>query len=266
MFSRFDNMMQHTQTHEKNKKMAASRSTPNLSGSRADSNHAGRGGTSVKSEHRPIGRGQPMPDFINKTPGHPLEHTSMIDSRTLPLPTRRASMSSDPYHPAAYPPPSSASESRLMHQTPFNHHPLYAGDMPRNRSSWPMKREAYPHSFYHQQSYQPYPSFQDYTTLRRRSSTSTISTESTLVSPTSAGFPPQAQIIRRRISIDELRLPIEDLRNIQLDEKQFRHCSNNNPRIHDKPSVDISPDEYEALEGFSKFRKTSIVGPNNPGK
>jgi hypothetical protein len=249
MFSRFDNMMQHTQTHEKNKKMVTSRSTPTTTTAYQDSS------TAVKSEHRfTETRHHPMPDLITK----PLEHSSMIDSRTLPLPTRRASMSSASYHPT----------NDLRYPAPFNHHPLYASDAPRNRSSWPIKREPYPHSFYHQQSYQPYqpyPTHDDYNRLRRRSSTSTVSSESTLASPISTVFPhQQPQVARRRISIDDLRLPIEDLRNIQLDEKPFNYTSSNSnsnsPRIDN--SVDISPDEFEALEGFSKFHTSSIIGPN----
>jgi hypothetical protein len=241
MFSRFDNMMQHTQTHEKNKKMVGSRSTPTSSVSGA--NPVYRESTPVKSEHQFTDR---MPDLITKAP---VEHASMIDSRTLPLPTRRASMSSSPYH-------SSVNDMRLPYPTPFNHHPLYAGDMPRNRSSWPIRREPYPHSFYHQQSYQPYPTHDEYNHIRRRSSTSTLSSESTLVSPVSTAFPQQPHVARRRISIDDLRLPIEHLRDIQLDEKPFKHYND---------TVDISPDEFEALEGFSKFHTSSIIGSNAAG-
>jgi hypothetical protein len=87
----------------------------------------------------------------------------------------------------------------------------------------------------------------------RRSSTSTHSTDSghstSSYSQQSFGSltdPP----IRRRISIDDLRTPIEEFKSIKLE---------SSPKHNQAASVDITSDEYEALEGFSKFSKQPFI-------
>ncbi|KAI8081815.1 uncharacterized protein B0P05DRAFT_62532 [Gilbertella persicaria] len=204
MFSRFDNMMQHTQTHEKNKKPVPS--------------------SLVQSTKR-MSRGNPtllkpeaMPD--------PLEGSSMVNSRTLPLPTRRASIST-PYNTNPYP---------ISYPHPPPPPPPYGYPLSPQQHVWPLKRNHYP-------------SYYDQHLARRRSSTSTLSVESPLISPVSCSFPqPKEPQVRRRISIDDLRLPIEDLKE------------NKTKPVYDKQAVDITSDEYEALEGFSKFHST-VVAP-----
>ncbi|GAA5800955.1 hypothetical protein EDC94DRAFT_586929 [Helicostylum pulchrum] len=242
MFSRFDNMMQHTQTHEKHKKHSTAEK---------DQTHGHRHSVSnespVKSESIPWNDHQQL--------SHPtFEPSSMMSSRTLPLPTRRASFSS--YGNMPYPPPPSS--YRLSQATP---HPycidpsMQAHNIPRNRSSWPIKREPYQPNFgYYRPSPPPPPVVQtsfgtEYHSTRRRSSNSTISSDSTILSPAAFDSPPA----KRRISIDDLRLPIESLKNIQLDGDKNAYS-----KIRHN-SIAITHDEYEALEGFGKFHKGSIV-------
>ncbi|OBZ89433.1 Nutrient and stress factor 1 [Choanephora cucurbitarum] len=234
MFSRFDNMMQHTQTHEKNKKTLTTPMT-----------------NSNKRTHK-------SDNLIKKEPFKfkpnsniaPLEGFSMINSRTLPLPTRRASIAA-PYHTGPY---------HTSSTVPYYHSlsvPQSQYD-PSHRSSWPLKRDLYPHQTYppphpysrvmHEQEYYP----------RRRSSASTFSIDSPIISPISSTFPqtnePQ---VRRRISVDELHLPIENLRDSPIDSKiHLKPIYSHN--ISKKNEIDITSDEYEALEGFSKFRSGTI--------
>lgn len=335
MFSRFDNMMQHTQTHEKNKKIIStsgekvmsSNTTSNAHGHqqhhvRGPSNHIS-GMTPIKSdsttswiEQQPK---QSMPDLVMATSSAaamtggvpPLEHSSMINSRTLPLP-RRASFSTagyndnivypQPVFPTtntatqqlnsnayrfSYPPTTTTSSVGPSppyyynnYDPPTSAYPYYtaANNIPRNRSSWPVKRDPYPqHYQHHHQQPQPAPYYKNddhFNTIRRRSSVSTLSSDSSSIySPTA--YQPQPlpqpqqqqqqqdpQIVRRRISIDDLRLPIENLGNIQLDEERksyYKPYNDNSYMNNNNNSVDITPDEYEALEGFSKFHSNSVI-------
>ncbi|KAI9354719.1 hypothetical protein BD770DRAFT_392083 [Pilaira anomala] len=234
MFSRFDNMMQHTQTHEKHKKNAHSeKSKSHAHGHRASASIE----TPVKTEHMSW---KDQPKF---------EPSSMMSSRTLPLPTRRASFSTYnnmPYPPPPPPPPSSSSNNYRLAQVvhPYYQDPsIQAYNIPRNRSSWPVKREPYQSTYYPPLQ----PNFgNDY--YRRRSSSSTASSDSTVSAP--------YELAKRRISIDDLRLPIESLKNIQLDEDK-NHLSAYTKIGRD--SIAITHDEYEALEGFGKFHSSSIV-------
>jgi hypothetical protein len=246
-FSRFDNMMQHTQTHEKTKRTTTTTINNNNTSSSSITtakstklNHKiERSPTPIKSESLSseymLERSQcPISDSRKDVPA--LEHSSMIDSRKLPLPRRASSTCTSTTYNLPL------TSTSLMYST--SQHSQQ--NTPRNRCSWPIRREP---SFY-QQSYQPYSTNESYHNVRRRSSTSTLSSESTLVSPVSATFPSNiGNHVRRRISIDDLRLPIEDLKNIQLEEK---------PKLD---TVDITSDEYEALEGFSQFHTKSVVAP-----
>ncbi|GAN11322.1 hypothetical protein MAM1_0545c10881 [Mucor ambiguus] len=237
-FSRFDNMMQHTQTHEKTKRSSSSSIHSNVKSTKLNQEFS-RSPTPIKSVPSTSQYTLSYPqsdhnDNNNKEDVPALEHSSMVDSRKLPLP-RRASLTctSTTYNL----PLTSAS---LMYPTPQQQ----LQNTPRNRCSWPIRREP---SFY-QQPYQPYSTASEgyHHNARRRSSTSTLSSDSTLVSPVSATFPANSHA-RRRISIDDLRLPIEHLKSIQLEEK---------PKLD---AVDITSDEYEALEGFSQFHTRSVV-------
>ncbi|KAI7901203.1 uncharacterized protein BX663DRAFT_515247 [Cokeromyces recurvatus] len=233
MFSRFDNMMQHTQTHDKSRKGGNSRSAT-VKGTKV---------SSVKKEHSVTS------SAINNQQSESSLTSSIIHSRTLPLPTRKVSISSEHsmlFPPMQLPPPQPSSSSSLS-----NHpYPICNSTATRSRYSWPIRRESYPYCHY----YRHLPSYhEDYSYIRRRSSTSTSSSESTLVSPIQRDEP---EITRRRISIDDLRLPIQDIKNIQLEEE----ISIKKPNYDKRKTIDITPDEFEALEGFSRFHTKSVVG------
>jgi hypothetical protein len=285
-------MMQHTQTHEKNKKMVP---PPSEKSSRIATSAHGHHNvrqipsmTPIKTESTTAWieqqRKQSIPDLVMATSSvPPLEHSSMINSRTLPLPTRRASFSAyneNIAYPQTLPPPPLPSNNNYRLSYPVSvgpycnsDYPYYNNNIPRNRSSWPIRREPYKQHYPHfpppQQHHYYNRNDDNYNTVRRRSSTSTLSSDSTsaLVTPTTYQHPQQQQdphIVRRRISIDDLRLPIESLRNIQVDEeKSYSNYYNINNNVSNDDTVDITPDEYEALEGFSKFHSSSVVARDN---
>lgn len=266
MFSRFDNMMQHTQTHEKNKKSAPAKEvTSVVHGHRVHAPSL----TPIKTESWPEEPKHTIPDLAMAT--------SMVDTRMLPPPTRRSSFSSfgnnTRFPSTASQPPNSNYQFPYTHPnlppTSYYQYPEYAqnvNNVPRNRASWPIKRDAY-----HSQNSNPhYPThlslsnhFNEsrandfYYDTQRRSSISTASSDSNLTSPVSLHFPQEPVVVRRRISIDDLRLPIENFRNIQLEEDGYHQYYNSPSKA--KNTVDITPDEYEALQGFSKFHSKPIV-------
>ncbi|CAO3626906.1 unnamed protein product [Mucor hiemalis] len=266
MFSRFDNMMQHTQTHEKNRKPVATPAKEVTSVVHGHRVHA-PSLTPIKTESWPEEANHTIPDLEMAT--------SMVDSRTLPPPTRRSSFSSFGGH-MRYPPTSShpsnvnyqsSYPSSNLPPTSYYQYNEYqnVNNVPRNRASWPIKRDAY-HSHSNHPHYPTYLSlsnhFNDsrandfYYDSQRRSSISTASSDSNLTSPVSLNFPQEPVVVRRRISIDDLRLPIENFRNIQLEEDGY-HQHYVNPTKSE--TVDITPDEYEALQGFSKFHSKPVV-------
>ncbi|KAG1049944.1 hypothetical protein G6F46_012987 [Rhizopus delemar] len=244
MFSRFDNMMQHTQTHDKEKrKSVASMETvkdhtkPKKARAIMADDPVTESPTQLHEERFPWAQ---QTDLYSVPP---LEYNSMVYNRTLPPPHRRSSIStpirsggyrsSYPYslspspvkthfnHNSQFPQPPPTSDY-YYHRKPYN--------VPRNRSSWPAKREDY--ELFEQ---------------TRRSSISTTSSDSG-----HTNSPPsfhQDFNVKRRISIDALQTPIEKLRTIQLDEKPV-----------EQDAVDITQDEYEALEAFSQFRSSPVVG------
>lgn len=255
-------MMQHTQTHEKSKKIAPCPDAKMNASTTVPVNPVPRPSmTPIKTEPN-CWNGQQgnMSDLIMATSFVPPPgQSSMVNSRTLPLPTRRASFSS--YNNAPYP----TSNYRLSHPqavpAPFygSDVSMQAHNIPRNRSSWPSRQETYPNTNYHKPPLPvQYQNIEDYDNdMCRRSSTSTLSSDSTLISPAPHQYPQDEHIARRRISIDDLRLPIEHLKNIQLDEKsRYKH--------YDNDTVDITCDEFEALEGFSKFHSGSVVAEESP--
>lgn len=263
-------MMQHTQTHEKSKKVA-----PNPDGTMNTSTSL-QGYPLRRPSLTPIitesvspintepntGNGQlgNMSDLIMATAFvPPLGQPSMMNSRTLPLPTRRASFStqnSAPYLPSNYHFSYPQDVPPQFNNTDVS---MQAHNIPRNRSSWPVRRESYQCNYYAPLQAQQQFTIKDYySDTCRRSSTSTNSSDSTtLMSPAPYQYPQEVNIARRRISVDDLRLPIEHLRNIQLDEK-------NHQKHYDNNAVDISCAEYEALEGFSKFHSGPVIARETP--
>ncbi|CAO3703786.1 unnamed protein product [Rhizopus stolonifer] len=247
MFSRFDNMMQHTQTHER-KKFAALREEVE---DQAKTKKARAVLTDDHVTDSPIQiQEEALPWFQQTEPYQvpPLEYTPMMYNRTLPPPHRRLSIPSNTsgfYRPYPYSTSPSPVKTHFCHSSNmhFSHPPPpppIASDSyyrrshypPRNRSSWPIRS---------------YDEFEP----TRRSSTSTASTDSGHTSS-----PPSLThdfAIKRRISIDALQTPIENLKTIQLDEKPVK-----------KESVDITQDEYEALEAFSQFRSSSVMDSSSP--
>ncbi|KAI8968261.1 hypothetical protein BDF20DRAFT_964238 [Mycotypha africana] len=297
MFSRFDNMMQHTQTHDKNKKLKAHSHSQKFSqnnGLKEQQQRHSTGSYSM-SNSRNSQFLSPSSIMTNSVPSRAERPRSMIDSKILPLPnTSRALM------------PTESSFPHVLYQ---EHSSYSAIKQPSNRFSWPLRRDAHPYP-QHQPNTGPYldpyshisqhpPSYCHPSSsstshplndlhARRLSSASTNSSESTLPSPiSSTSLPPPkdvgTQTARRRISIDDLRLPIESIKNIHLSETtdpnahslnkshQYEHLINshntkstNNNNQNQQQTVDITTDELEALEGFGKFHSTSVIASNNP--
>jgi hypothetical protein len=236
MFSRFDNMMQHTQTHEKHKKRISH--SPEKKESDNSSQSSATDPSSPIDMDDWMYRKNSMPDLANPLP---FEH-SMVKNRILP-PPRRASISVLSSYNSC-PLPLSQVASSPMQMYPSQETPsLFT---PGNRFSWPIYQRQSEENYYGSHSLMC-------DSYNRRSSTSTHSTDSghstSSYSQQSFGSltdPP----IRRRISIDDLRTPIEEFKSIKLE---------SSPKHNQAASVDITSDEYEALEGFSKFSKQPFI-------
>ncbi|RCH97313.1 Up in starvation [Rhizopus azygosporus] len=240
MFSRFDNMMQHTQTHDKERKKTA----PTEAVKDHSKNKKARASmTDDPVTESPIQMQEERHPWVQQRSdlyASPFEYSSMVNNRTLPLPHRRASIST-PVRSLGYRSPYPYSLPPSPVKTQFHHHPSHLPNydhyyyqkpynVPRNRSSWPIKEE--------------YNEFDQ----TRRSSISTVSTDSGH-SHSPPSFHHHDFHVKRRISIDALQTPIEKLRTIQLDEKPL-----------EKDAIDITQDEYEALEAFSQFHTSPVVG------
>ncbi|KAI9282271.1 hypothetical protein BY458DRAFT_428832 [Sporodiniella umbellata] len=247
MFSRFDNMMQHTQTHEKKKTNASVETVED---------HARPKKARAALANHPLTdspiqmQEETVPWFQHPDPYqvHPLDYSSMMSNRKLPPPDRRFSIPTLPYESGShsfYPCSTPYSLVKTHFQNTSTAHfypqppppPILTDNCYRrshstslNRFSWPSKKDEYRQSNH-----------------SRRSSTSTASTDSG-----HSSSPPHFTHefnVKRRISVDALQTPIENLKTIQLDEE-----------LVEKDAVDITQDEFEALEAFGQFRSSSVVG------
>ncbi|KAI8369606.1 uncharacterized protein BYT42DRAFT_549266 [Radiomyces spectabilis] len=274
MFSRFDNMMQHTQTHDREGKKPAS----TIANDDDTTTHSSQRRHSYPSVPHPS---QPTPP--ETSPYHPIPSpSSIMQNRTLPPPPvsqRRASIAF-PAHPPSYP-----------HRPPYDYSfPPHTINDPSHRSSM------YPPTSRHPA---PYPPYQQYGSYRRSWPTAaagpihagyplpssavngdprrySTSTESS--SASSPHSPQQDKMdvepTRRRLSLTDLQTPIHILQNMKLGD-EFRRgdfyegkgesndVESAKERIsvykRRKSSVDITSDEYEALQGFGIFHLRSIV-------
>jgi hypothetical protein len=251
-------MMQHTQTHEKNKKKVrrASETSEFNEVAFESSNSSHQNNEWQNHQQR-----KTVPEVAMSTPS---EH-SMLHNRILP-PLRRGSYSNSPVgypsYPTSYPYslPQSPNE-KYGNVTPAMYRPYQpcnSPNTPGNRYSWPTFKEPREIPSTEEIPNNCPPSFG----YRRRSSTSTASTDTSILTSNSqnppdyhSSIPSNHVHIRRRISIDDLRTPIEDLQSIQFDQK-----NNTKPyKYTDKQAVDITSDEYEALEGLSKFHSKNTI-------
>ncbi|KAI8884485.1 hypothetical protein K501DRAFT_182230 [Backusella circina FSU 941] len=263
MFSRFDNMMQHTQTHDKNKKrMRRASETNEFNEVEFDSPNGSQQNSEWQNHHQQQQR-KTVPEIAMAT----LSENSMLHNRILP-PLRRGTYSDppvgygnyqtnypysvpqSPIHEKYNPIPPAMFRSYQPRGSPLN--------TPEKRYSWPTFRGPQEFPFPEESPNHCPPSFG----YRRRSSTSTASTDTSVLTSTShnpsddhSTIPSNHFHIRRRISIDDLRTPIEDLQSIQFNQKNNKKLCN----YSDKQAVDITSDEYEALEGLSKFHSKNTV-------
>ncbi|KAG1443375.1 hypothetical protein G6F55_012694 [Rhizopus delemar] len=221
-FSRFDNMMQHTQTHVKERRKSVDST---VAGDHAKHKKACAAVTNdrvIESPHPWVQQDQ------NDLPLS-LECSSMIHNRTLPPPNKRLSLStpipsSGSRSSYPYSLPSSPIKPHFYHASPFPSQP----NTQRHRSPWIMKHE------------------DEELSKIRRSSISTASSDSV-----HSGSPPSFHYnfnVKRRISIDALQMPIEQLGRIQLDEKPVG-----------QDAFNITQDEYEVLEAFGQFCASPVV-------
>ncbi|ORZ12720.1 hypothetical protein BCR42DRAFT_419835 [Absidia repens] len=230
MFSRFDNMMQHTQTHNRSGKR---KSSPKPAAKNRRKSTSAVNNDWSEDEYT---------DGFKKNRSHSIHPTtqynqwrspspppaSMMQSRTLPLPRRMS------YSHSYYPPPLSKSPS-----------------LPDSPEEPPLTAFRSP-SYYNMPPPPPLSSSTSSASssalfYRRGSLQSTSSTSSTLSSD-SQSFR-SFDHGRRRLSAADLQAPIHSLKEENAEEQHQLH-----PLAKSPPAVvDITSDEYEALQGFGKF-------------
>ncbi|CAO3596572.1 unnamed protein product [Absidia cylindrospora] len=239
MFSRFDNMMQHTQTHNRSGKRKTSpkpaaknrrKSTSAVNNDWSEDEYTD--GFKKNRSHSTI---HPTTQYSQwRSPSPP--PASMMQSRTLPLPRRMS------YSHSYYPPPLSKSPS-----------------LPDSPEEPPLTSFRSP-SYYNMP---PPPPLSSSTTsssalfYRRGSLQSTSSTSSTLSSD-SQSFRSSFEHGRRRLSAADLQAPIHSLKEENQEEQQLHPLAKSPPAV-----VDITSDEYEALQGFGKFSSQTHAQKNN---
>lgn len=342
MFSRFDNMMQHTQTHNRNKRKPAMK-TSRRRNSVPSMNNIKREPTIVLNEeskkmkshnHHPslppnmtfiTQSSLPPPPpptssstkiHLKSSPPPPIiTNNHMIESRTLPPPTRRASFSHfSPYYlplnlSSSTPTNTAKSPTSTTHLLPdsFDDYKKLSSNYFYSSSTFPNMNLSPTDTFdYQKQSF-----------LYRRGSLSTVSSSNSTISSSNDSQPSFDVPVplsssstsssssssssfnygRRRLSAADLQAPIQSLQERYADRHHPMYNGNSptttefnisNPSLsshpHDsihplqnntslannKDTVDISTDEYEALQGFSKFSSqrlpeekiTNIQSPN----
>ncbi|KAI9247134.1 hypothetical protein BDA99DRAFT_542984 [Phascolomyces articulosus] len=197
MFSRYDNMMQHTHTHERQQESNIVRS----------------------------------------------RRSSMVQSRTLPPPP------TTPQHPFTIVPPS----HHQVHQVVAVPSPPLPQQEPREQEYFmgagSQHHHHHPHSHYNSGGQPTYDYFNDPNVMMERNWHQGEWTPPHQSPPT---------ITKRRLSAIDLQTPIEHWSNGNNNDEESQHSD------HDM-AVDVTPDEYEAIQGFGKFRQEPIIrSPESP--
>ncbi|KAI8093345.1 uncharacterized protein BX664DRAFT_295036 [Halteromyces radiatus] len=251
MFSRFDNMMQHTQTHNRSNKKKSSKAGDYEEYKRNRSHsiqHTSSPLTSSVQQPMYQTNYPPPPQWQPRSPS-PGYNQSMIESRTLP-PPRRMSFSQSFYPPPLSKSPSLPDSPEEPMSATFRSSPYYT--MPPTTPGifdYPTRRPSYRRG-----------SLQSVSTTTSTSSTSSASSDAAaaaavLTCRSSAAETPGR---RRRLSAADLQAPIYSL---QEEEQEVHPLTKSPPAV-----VDITSDEYEALQGFGKFSQQQVLPAIQPNQ
>ena len=185
MFSRYDNMMQHTRTHEREQ----------------DSSH-GQSLQTQAQEPQP----QPQPQRQRRS--------SMIQTRTLPPPTSLPSFSQQ-------------QRQQQIHQVVAVPSPPLPQHEPREQEYFSSTGGNTSFEYFNDPRVMTEPNWHQ------------------------GEWVPN----RRRLSAIDLQTPIE----------HWSNNDNNQPEenVHDM-AVDVTSDEYEAIQGFGRFRQKPVIRPHRP--
>lgn len=288
MFSRFDNMMQHTQTHNKTRGPRRTKTTSSKAkrGGKKSVNNLSRRTSSSSSDYDEYG---PLP---SPPPSRRGSSNNIIKENQIILPNPKylevdedmdelmtSEEDDDDYEFYQNAPKITTSTSRLP-DSPVSSSDSSLRNNTANTSKLSQRRRSAP-----QVRYQPYP----YNTCseketnmpresipRRNSALSELATylvdhpdqspesyltkfhnqEMQLQQQQQQPLPPR--LPTRRLSIQDLSNPIETLDN---DNKQQNkpESKQQEPEQHRQGGVDLTEDEFQAIQGFGQFYKSAIT-------
>jgi hypothetical protein len=291
MFSRFDNMMQHTQTHNKARN-GPRRIKPKTKRGGKKSNGISRRATSsdeydeysslpspppsrrgssnnIVKEHQII---LPNPKYVEKDEDEEDEDELMSDEYVLLHPCQQPPSQQQPAH---Y--PKSHQNSKQSGSGRYPDSPASSSDSSINLNDYfptPSRRRSAPHV-----RYQPYPYQYSDNSLRkhrevipslprRNSALSQLATylvdhpdqspESYLQNHHRSTSPEIQRLPTRRLSIQDLSNPIEQLdETSNSDTNAVPAAASNQTETED--GVDLTEDEYQAIQGFGQFYRTTTT-------
>lgn len=288
MFSRFDNMMQHTQTHNKTRgpRRTKQASTKSKRGGKKSSNNLSRRTSSSSSDYDEYG---PLP---SPPPSRRGSSNNLVKEQQIILPNPKyleidedmdELMSSDDDYDYKYtsnarklststsrfpdsPASSDSSTHNISNMAPsnsFGH---------RRRSAPQVRYQPYPYNNSIEKQHNNHLSTQNIP--RRNSALSELATylvdhpdqspESYLTSfhnnnqikqQQQQPLPPR--LPTRRLSIQDLSNPIE-----KLDDQNSKHAKVNKiqePELQKQDGVDLTEDEFQAIQGFGKFYRSATT-------
>ncbi|CDH58836.1 hypothetical protein RO3G_13206 [Lichtheimia corymbifera JMRC:FSU:9682] len=276
MFSRFDNMMQHTHTHDRQKKKnndkgPSTRTTtttttpPSLASSPPTHNEAHVNATMLQSRTLPP-PSRPHDDPLRSPPKYGTTSSSSLASPPSPMMTLPPPPTQQPnWHPAWQ---GGSSGPLLSPYSPTGHTSLtdyFAQPEGGVSSSASSRRPSW--NYGHQNDfwqYHPPTTTTDYwsqfrypspTSYRQPSPTKQQDNQST---PSSSPQPPP----KRRLSLIDLQTPIDHWQERSSSSGGATSDEDNDDTT--TPVVDVTPDEYEAIQGFGKFHAKSVVKFDSP--
>lgn len=286
MFSRFDNMMQHTQTHNKARgpRRTKPASTKSKRGGKKSSNNLSRRTSSSSSDYDEYG---PLP---SPPPSRRGSSNNLVKEQQIILPNPKyleidedmdELMSSDDDYDYEYTsnarkpvtstsrfPDSPASSDSSAHNISSMSSSNSFGH--RRRSAPQVRYQPYPYNNAIEKQYNSNPPIQSIP--RRNSALSELATylvdhpdqspESYLTNFHNSNQIKQQQPLpprlpTRRLSIQDLSNPIE-----KLDDQNSKHGKVNKiqePELQKQDGVDLTEDEFQAIQGFGKFYRSATT-------
>ncbi|KAI8997521.1 hypothetical protein BDB01DRAFT_771436 [Pilobolus umbonatus] len=235
MFSRYDNMIQHTQTHGKSKRKSegTDNSMPIEKEDVLINNTSQLQPNNYNTDTRNKQRTRRV--FPEETSYQVRNQLPPMGDRTLPLPT--------PLSAQGFPQYPESQDFHLFNNYSFNDLSSVDTDYQKKYPTQYQDRSPTTDEWRYGRYYPRY---------SRDNSLSSSSSDN------------DTYIIKRRISVEDLYTPIEKLLDIKVENKIDRSFIDSDRSDNtSKDTVDMTEDEYEALQGLSKFRSDSTVSDSN---